>query len=174
MRLILIFACLVLLTACQEQDIKPDPALAGQATPAQLAGQGQSAISSESLTWGGTVQAVRNRANDTHLEVLSYPLNGQRQPMTEQPSTGRFIVEMDSFLEPSEFPKGTAVTVRGRVDRIVEGAVGEAPYRYPLLLGDKLEVWQSEQAAGDSDEPRVRWGVGFGTGGSGMGVGIGF
>ena len=105
--------------------------------------------------------------------MLSFPLNSNRQPITKQRSTGRFIVEMEGFLEPRDFPLGTAITVKGNYVGLVDGKIGGASYRYPLLQGEQLDVWEPEPADTGTKQPRVRWSIGIGTGGSGIGVGIG-
>jgi outer membrane lipoprotein len=107
---------------------------------------------------------VHNLAHSTRIEVLSYPLDSERQPITQAPASGRFMVEMEGFLEPREFPVGTAVTAQGRYARQHEGRVGGAIYRYPLLSGDRLDVWEADQAVRDPASPDVRWSIGVGIG----------
>jgi outer membrane lipoprotein len=161
------------LAGCVGNPPKPDAALAAQPTPAQVAASAKLPAGAR-LTWGGLVQSVHNFADSTRLEVLSYPLNADRQPITSLPAGGRFMLEMRGFLEPHDFPQGTAITAEGYVTRVLESRVGQAPYRFPLLKGERLEVWAQQQAAESASSPSVRWSLGVGTSGSGVGVGIGF
>ena len=163
------------LVGCQIWNPKPDPKLAGQATPEQLSQGKRGLAGGESLTWGGKVQSVRNLARVTRVEIVSYPVGEQGKPLTGEPASGRFIVEMDGFLEPNELSRGTPVTVRGEYVRVLDGKVGEAAYRRPLLMGEKLDVWPRREVAAEPDRPDVRWSIGVGSGGShGVGVGIAF
>jgi len=163
-----------LLLGCQTQQQKADARWASQATPQQVSSGSRIPAADQALTWAGKVQAVRNLKSSTHLEVLSYPLDAQGRPVLSGQTGGRFIAEMEGFLEPNEFPVGTPVTVKGHYARLLRGKVGDAAYVFPLLLGDRLDVWQSEQVQPGADKPDVRWSIGVGTGGSGVGVGIGF
>ncbi len=176
MRIIVLLLLTTLLAACQTQDSKPDPALAAQPSPQQISLGQQKPRDGALLTWAGKVQAVENLPSRTRIEVLSYPANSKRQPITEQRATGRFIVDMEGFLEPRDLMPGTPVTVQGRYLKTKEGKVGQAPYRYPLISGEKLDVWRSKVTERRSSDPDVRWSIGIGTSGSntGVGVGIGF
>lgn len=165
---------MVLMTACETHSGKPDPELASQPTPQQISRAERMPAEGILLIWTGKVQAVRNLARVTHIEVLSFPADTRRRPVTTEPTSGRFIAEMAGFLEPRELPLGTAVTVQGTYVRTVDGKVGEAAYRYPLIRGQKLDVWHTEERAKRTDAPDVRWSIGVGSGGSGVGVGIGF
>jgi len=176
MRIIALFLLLMLLAACQTQDSRPDPELAAQPSPQQVSSGQQVPSEGMVLTWAGKIQGVENLPRVTRIEVLSYPANSKRQPITEQPATGRFIVDMDGFLEPRDLLPGTSVTIQGRYVRILDGKVGKAPYRYPLVLGEKLDVWRSRVSEKRYSDRDVRWSIGIGTSGSntGVGVGIGF
>jgi len=173
-RIVGMLLAVVLLTACETKNLKLDPELVSQPTPQQISRAERIPAEGALLVWTGKVQAVRNRARVTHIEVLSYPADTRRRPVTGRPASGRFIAEMAGFLEPHELPPGTAVSVQGSYVGIVDGKVGEAAYRYPLIRGQKLDVWRSKERARHSDAPDVRWSIGVGSGGSGVGVGIGF
>jgi len=172
MRIIAIFL-LLLLAGCSGLNTQPDPVYASQPTPATVAVRGLPATAEQRLIWGGRVQALTNLSDRTRIEVLSYPLNRQRRPLASQPATGRFLVEMPGFVEPHSYPQGTPVTVTGRFAGVIEGRVGQAAYRFPLLAGERIETW-AQQPEDRRDSPDVRWSLGVGTHGSGVGVGIGF
>lgn len=160
------------LVGCAGNPPQPDATLAAQPTPAQVA-RSDKLPADTRLTWGGVVQTVRNLSDRTRLEVLSYPLSVNRQPITSLPPSGRFMLEMRGFLEPHDFPQGTAITAQGHLSRVLDGRVGQATYRFPLLEGERLDVW-TQQRAPSVTRPGVRWSLGVGTYGSGVGVGIGF
>lgn len=164
----------VLLTACGSQAQKPDPAWEAQASPAQIVRGERVPAVDDVLRWGGRIQGLQNLVSSTRIEVLSYPLNGQGRPIIQGPASGRFLLEVEGFLEPHEFPPGALVSVKGRYARVVEGRIGEASYRYPLLLAERMAVWEALERRGSVYAPGVRWSLGVGSGGSGVGVGIGF
>ena len=162
-----------LLVACGAWQPQPDPVLAAQPTPVQVSGGTRTPFEGQQLTWGGTVLAVRNHARTTSLEILAYPLDAEQHPITGMSSHGRFIAEMDGFLEPREYPVGTRVTVQGLFAGVQEGRVGTAAYRFPRLRGSRLKVWDTGESASRRVAPDVRFGIGIGSGGGGGGVSIG-
>lgn len=131
----------------------------------------------DEIHWGGQIVRVDNLADRTLVEVLSLPLSGDGEPLVDQPAQGRFLVDKSGFLEPQEYAAGRLIEVRGRFKGFREGQVGEAPYRYPVVISERLKLW--EAPAGERSGPRVTpsIGVGVGSGGSswgGVGIGIGF
>jgi starvation-inducible outer membrane lipoprotein len=161
----------LLLGACSTVP-EVDPSLAGQVTPAQVLNGVGSPPPDQHVVWTGTVQSVHNLRDRTRVEILSYPPSRQRQPLRERPSTGRFVVEMKGFLEPTELPVGRPVTASGRLAGVHVYRQGDVGRRLPLLIGDRLDAWPMPQAD-VRRRPDVRWGLGVGTGGSGVGVNIG-
>ena len=172
-RILVIALGATMLMACESWQPKPDPVLAAQPTPVQVSGGTRVPAQGMELTWGGTVLAVRNHARSTSLEILSYPLDAGQHPITGMSSRGRFIAEMDGFLEPREHPVGTRVTVQGHFAGMQEGRVGTAAYRFPRLRGSRLKVWETGESASRRVAPDVRFGIGIGSGGGGGGVSIG-
>lgn len=167
----LLLLLLVLLGGCASTP-EPDPLLARQATPRQAAEGVQALKAGDRLVWSGTVRSVHNLRDRTEMEIVSYPVSRQRQPIRDMPTTGLFVLEMRGFLEPAEFPTGLAVTAVGQFAGFDQYRRGGAMRRIPRLKGEKLDVWSTERPAKRS-RPDVRWGFSIGTGGSGMGVSIG-
>lgn len=171
MRLLSILLIL-LLAGCASTG--PDERYAAQPKPQSLSSLSMIIDEGAELTWGGIIQGVENLAEATRLEVLSFPLNRDRRPLTELQSTGRFIVEMPGFVEPYAYPPGREVTVIGRYQGLEQGHVGDARYRFPVLTGSRVDAWAPRaQARSSRESPDVRWNLGIGTHGSGVGVGIG-
>jgi outer membrane lipoprotein len=140
----------------------PDDVVAGKARP-------------DTVHWGGRIVGVENLRDRTRLEVLAYPLNESGEPIVDAEARGRFIVEQAGFLEPKEYAPQRRIEVRGRLRGLSEGEVGDAPYRFPLVDADQLELWPEAQAADyGRRQPRINFGFGVGSYGSGAGIGIGF
>lgn len=93
------------------------------------------------VLWGGLIVQTENLADRTRIEVLGYPLDSNQRPDTGRAAQGRFLVMRDGYLEPSDYAQGRAITVSGRLLEPVDGRVGEAAYRYPVVTGDQLYLW---------------------------------
>lgn len=96
---------------------------------------------------GGEIIEVRNRAEDTTLLVLERPLGLGERPKTDAPSGGRFMVRFAEYLDPVLFSAGRNITVAGKVAGERTENVGEAPYRYVLLEGQEIHIWQEPSYA---------------------------
>ncbi len=139
--------------------------------PEELAASPRSVPQGQPLHWGGSIVSVRNEAERTVVEVLSYPLDADGRPDLAARPRGRFLVDHAGFLEPNEYRSGRPLSVRGRLLGYQDGEVGGAPYRYPAVSGDQLKLW-SIPAPGRT--PRVGVGVSGGSHGGGVGISIGF
>jgi outer membrane lipoprotein len=130
-----------------------------------------------SITWGGTLVSTRNLADATDLEVLAYPLDDCGRPLLNEPARGRFIVRRPGYLETADLAPGRRVTASGRIIDIVEGRIGDAAYRFPVLEDAAPTFWPKRDAASAGRanvRPWISIGVGGGRGWSGGGVGIWF
>ncbi len=93
------------------------------------------------VRWGGTIISVSNQADETFIEVLSRPLNKEGKPQEDRKSGGRFLARIPGFLEPEEYPKDRLLTVTGRVREVIEQAVGNYPYPYPVVEVKAYHLW---------------------------------
>jgi outer membrane lipoprotein len=134
----------------------------------------RSGVAEGAVHWGGRIVTLKNLRDRTLIEVLAYPLAANGRPLPEQPAQGRFIVQQAGFLEPREYRADRLLEVHGKLDGFTEGRVGDAPYRFPVVVADRLNLWEQTSSPGYSSSPRINFGIGVGTGGSGAGVGIGF
>lgn len=101
----------------------------------------------EAVRWGGEVAEVRNEAEATWLEIVQRPLRGSGAPEAADRSEGRFLARVEGFLEPASYAPGRRVTVVGRLDGTVEGAIDAYDYRYPVVAVDAHHLWPREPAA---------------------------
>ena len=108
------------------------------------------------VLWGGTVLAVRNLARATEMQVLERPLDGHR-PDLQGPSSGRFLVVFNGFVDPALYPAGTAVTVAGRVSGRRAIPMDEVEIVVPVIDAIDVHIWKPEPP------PQVHFGFGFGT-----------
>ena len=96
------------------------------------------------VRWGGSIISVENYKQDTLIELLSRPLSSAGKPAFGKPGQGRFLVRVEGFLDPEEYPKGRLLTATGRVVGIIERPVGEFPYHYPVLGAKAYYLWPEE------------------------------
>lgn len=104
------------------------------------------------VTWGGTIADVRNTASGgTVIEVVSRPLKRNGRPLRNDVTSGRFLAEVDAFLDPLIVVAGRDVTVSGAVDELREGRIGEAAYRFPVVNVSDYRYWkpQAKKPAGN-------------------------
>jgi outer membrane lipoprotein len=147
-------------------------------TPAQIGAAGQA---QGPVHWGGQIIKVKNLSDRTVIEVLAHPLDGDGRPRIDLETQGRFLVEREGFLEPQRYSTSRLLEVRGRLQGFTDGQVGDAPYRYPVVIADTLQLWERPvRGAGGGPWVTPRIGIGIGSGssgtrvGGGVGVGIGF
>jgi outer membrane lipoprotein len=160
---------MALLTACGSQPVNEN---AGP-TPVDVRDSG---VASGEVYWGGQIVRIDNLSDRTLIEVLALPLDDKGVPRTDGQPQGRFIVDKSGFLEPQQYAAGRLIEVRGQLNGFTDGKVGDADYRYPVVLSERVTLIDD---GGVRTGPRVypSIGVGVGSGGSswgGVGVNIGF
>ncbi len=94
------------------------------------------------VRWGGTIAAIRNKPEQTELEVVGYPLRWYGRPRTYERSTGRFQVTVQGFLDPAVYGAGREVTITGRLAGTTAGKIGAADYTYPIVNASRVHLWQ--------------------------------
>ena len=140
-------------------------------TPKRLSQSMDQNFKGQDFTWGGSVLSVKNLADHSLVEVMTYPLDSHGRPDAGGTPLGRFLADYPGFLEPLEFPGGQLVTVTGALLGYKDGKVGEADYHYPVLRADQIKRWENQRHT----KPRVSVGFGFGSGRhSNIGIGVGF
>ncbi len=99
------------------------------------------AAEGKTVLWGGRIIRTVNKTKGTLIEVLELPLDSQDRPENNYKSDGRFIVAMKGFLDPEIYHKNREVTVVGKVVGVKELPVSEIKYRYVLLRGEEVKLW---------------------------------
>ena len=156
---ITLVALAVLLAACAPAPIyKPDTSVIA-ATPAQVAVAPERYGNAQAI-WGGRVVAVRNFADHSEVELLDLPLDASQRPRADQPAGGRFIALMPGYVESMDYPEGALVTLRGSLQGVRTGKVGQADYVFPLVRVQQSHLWtQQELRQGKSN---ISFGLGVG------------
>jgi len=146
------------------RSISPDQVVRGTFLP-----------STSPIEWGGVIVGLDNLKQTTELQIIAYPLMRNGQPDTDEAPMGRFIAISEGYLESGDYTRGRRVTVSGTLDSVRNGKIGQADYKFPVLITQQIHLWPKQQVGGST--PSFNFGFGVGSGGSsygGVGVGIGF
>lgn len=108
---------------------------------------------------GGKVVETQVADDRTEMVLLQLPLDRRERPLDNDNSQGRFIVRSATFLDPAIYPRGTLVTVVGRVLAGETRAIGQMNYLYPVLDLVEIKKW----APAEAQSPRFHFGIGVGT-----------
>ena len=119
---------------------------------AQVRGQPDSYLSQQ-VRWGGMILETENKQNTSWLTIIAFPLSGNGGPQTYAASPGRFIAEVDEFLEPLVYSRNRLITVRGSFSKTETLKVGEYPYLYPVIEVDHHYLWPQKQEPRYVDHP---------------------
>jgi outer membrane lipoprotein len=116
------------------------------------------------VLWGGRIIRTINKPKGTLFEVLQVPLDMEERPKKSYDSEGRFIVSMSGFFDPEIYHKGRDLTVVGQVAGVENLPIGETKYKYVLLRGKEIKLWEPRPQYPRSDMPRFDFGLGAGPG----------
>ena len=95
----------------------------------------------KSVVWGGEIIETTNKQDGTTLiEVFQRSLNWREEPIGS--SEGRFLVRVDSYLDPYVYSQGRKITVAGEILGEDVRPLGEMDYRYPLVRSKQLHLWE--------------------------------
>ncbi|MDO8703939.1 MAG: Slp family lipoprotein [Sulfuricaulis sp.] len=105
------------------------------------------------VRWGGNIVSTRNEREHTVLEIIGRDLDKEGRPQEEDYNLGRFLVKVQGFLDPAIYKPEREVTVRGRIQAVVEQSIGEYRYSYPVVGADDIYLWKPRLPP----EPRYRY-----------------
>ncbi len=90
------------------------------------------------VRWGGVIASVKNRQNETWIELVQYQLDRRGRPI-DSDSEGRFYLKFAGFLEPKDYAVGREITAVGEVSETVTQKIGEHNYVYPVVSVNSAE-----------------------------------
>ena len=114
------------------------------------------AFYSNKVRWGGILLSVENKANQSRLTIVSFPINDAGRPIVSADSPGRFIAVVDDFLEPLVYRENREITVVGRIDQAESGKVGDYDYDFPVVEVDNFYLWPERVERAAYPEPYYR------------------
>ena len=137
-RLILLAALLGGCSSPVPKEIRERPP--GDLRLAQVLGNPQSHLG-DRVRWGGHIVAVENAERETHVILVSRPLDYRGRPEDTDQSSGRFLARFDDFRDPATYQEGRVLTVAGVLVPAVIRPVGDYPYRYPVVRVETAYLW---------------------------------
>jgi len=146
----------LLLTACAGSPFKME-GINKSITPHQTLDN--KALLNSKVIWGGMIIETRNFENNSQIELLYYPLDGDGEPIRSAQPQGRFLLKYTGFLEPAQYASGRWFSALGTVQPSEAGKIGEADYQYPVIKGEQLHIW-SESSESDV-QTRFHFGIGI-------------
>jgi len=93
------------------------------------------------IRWGGAILSLDHTADKSRLNIVTFPLNDDGKPVAKAGSPGRFIAEIDGFLEPTVYSKDRDITIVGILQGIETQRVGGFDYDYPVVAVDEFYLW---------------------------------
>ena len=102
------------------------------------------ALSGKRVLLGGYILKTANEAHGSILTILQTPLDSRNEPQAEDLSEGRFLVQVEEFLDPEIYCKGRKFTVGGRVLEVRTEPLGNRSYPYPVIVGEEFHLWPKE------------------------------
>ena len=140
--ILLLFALLLAVTGCSSipRDIADGPE--ASPTVSQVQENPVKWLGSP-VRWGGSIVTTDNADNLTRIELVSRPLLRNARPSSASDSTdGRFIVEVNGFLDPEIYESGRFLTVVGTLEALKSGKVGNQDYSFPVVEVQSHYLWE--------------------------------
>lgn len=94
------------------------------------------------VRWGGTITGVQNKNEVTILEIVSRPLQQSGRPRHNDQTDGRFLAEIQGFLDPQIVSAGRDISLVGTINRVEQGHIGEADYQFPVMSVFDYQFWK--------------------------------
>ena len=139
----LLFLLILFLPGCASVVSKNLRDQADQTLTFQQVFQNPNGYKGKVVIWGGEIiETVNRKDGTTSLEIFQRPLGWRDEPRETLDSGGRFIALVEKYLDSYLFRKGAKITVAGEVSGEEVRPVGQLDYRYPVVSGKQVYLWQ--------------------------------
>ena len=155
MKNFLVLSLLLGLAACASTPLKLD-GVNRAVSPAMVTGEHP--YTDMRVVWGGMIIKTQPLQQTTQIEILAFPVDENGEPDRQTASQGRFLIVRQGYLEPADFAPGRWVSVVGKIGPSQMGTVGEASYRFPVILPEQLYLWPL--ASGSKTQTFFHFGIG--------------
>ncbi len=94
------------------------------------------------VRWGGIIIKTTPKQEETCIEILGKKTDKSGRPrLQDKYTTGRFIACKPGFYDPAIYKPDRRITVKGVANGLIDGKVGEHPYKYPKVDADTFYLW---------------------------------
>ncbi|MGI9316500.1 MAG: Slp family lipoprotein [bacterium] len=94
------------------------------------------------VRWGGEIASVQNFKSHTQIEIVARELYSSGRPLGSAHSAGRFLANIQGFLDPAVYSDEREITVFGIVTGSSTRPIGEYRYSYPIIDVSQYVLWQ--------------------------------
>ena len=134
---LLVLTSLVML-GCQSAPLLPVP----KTNPPVAAVQSNpDAHKDQVVTWGGVILSSEAKKDGTEITILAKRLSSSTRPIESDVSLGRFITNINGFLDPAVFAPGREMSVNGIVTGTENRKVDDYDYLYPVVNATTYHLW---------------------------------
>lgn len=98
------------------------------------------------VRWGGTIVAVKNKADHTLIEIVERPLTRFGTPKISTETGGRFFAKTPEFIDPENIKSKQSITVSGTLVDYTQAMIGDHDYLYPVVEINEYKIWPQNQA----------------------------
>jgi len=138
-----LISCVLLCTACVSVPKKLE--LPENTNAVNFLNAKSADVIGQKARWGGVIAAVKNNADNTMLEIVSFPLTANLRPKKGDETAGRFRLYFNGLLDPVIYKEGRSITAVGTVSSLEDGTIGEHKYSFPVLKDSSVHLWKKIQ-----------------------------
>lgn len=139
-----VFILALTLTGCATQIPESVRGDGGELTTFTQVKAAPEATVGQQVRWGGVIAEVRNREDNSEIEVVGFALRSFGRPESNDETYGRFRVIVAGFADPEVYAKGRMITVLGTYTETEAGMIGEYVYEFPVVKASGVELWREE------------------------------
>jgi outer membrane lipoprotein len=141
-RLLILIVLLFWLSGCAHVISYEERAKARKELPFSVILANPEAYQGETVIWGGKIIDTVNEQGMTLIKVLQIPLDFLEMPEDEETSHGRFMAEVQRYIDPEVYRKGRMITLAGEIIGEKVERLGEMEYTYPLVRVKEIHLWK--------------------------------
>jgi outer membrane lipoprotein len=101
--------------------------------------------SGQTVRLGGVIASVTNYPHRTRLVLVNIPIGKDGKPLLKYEPKGRYLVDVEGFLDPMTFSKGRLITVLGTAQPAEKNRVGDYQLRIPVIQASAYHLWRLEE-----------------------------
>jgi len=94
------------------------------------------------VRWGGEIASVENFESLTQIEIVARDLTSSGRPLDDDHSPGRFVANIQGFLDPAVYAEKRQISIFGVVTGSQSRPIGEYIYNYPTVEVRTHVLWQ--------------------------------